>query len=261
MTTNPSAIIDIPKGINSGLSSPSNKTLLQILGMPRDTVDRTCRAVTNQPLKSLITLTDIGPFRVTGLKPAVASLKRIMKDLKKDLPKVYETLGTAGMCCVRLIGGSAKLSNHSWGCAIDISISGTLDGLGSTKRDGKTLAGLAAMAPYFHAEGWYWGVGFSNFEDGMHFEIAEETLRKWHADGKLGKKAGARTTTPRNISRGDIGEAVKEIQHALAKKGYDIVADGNFGPITEGIVVDFQSKNGLVPDGIVGPVTRTALLD
>ncbi|MCG6904172.1 MAG: peptidoglycan-binding protein [Rhodobacter sp.] len=260
MPIDPIAVITIPAGINKGLTSPSNKTLLQILGMPRDVVTAECRGVTNQPLKSLITLDDVGPFRVTGIKPAVASLKRIFKLVKKDLPEVYAELGTAGMLCVRTIKNSSKLSNHSWGCAIDISIGGVLDGLGSTKLDGKTLAGLAAMAPYFNDEGWYWGVGFSKFEDGMHFEIAEETLRAWHADGTLGKKAGARTTTSTSLSKGDSGERVKEIQRALADKGYDIMTDGEFGPITEGIVIEFQSDNGLEPDGIVGPKTLKALL-
>lgn len=263
MPIDPMEVIDIPENINAGLSSPSNKTLLQVLGMPRDTIDHKCRPPTNQPMKSLAKTVDVGPFRVTGIKPATASLKRVMKKVKADFPEVYEKLGSSGMLCVRKIKNSQKISNHSWGCAVDINIAGALDGIsvggGTARLDGKTLAGLAAMAPYFNEEGWYWGVGFSTFEDGMHFEVAEETLRAWQADGTLGKRVEKRPTTTPMLSRGDRGERVKELQRELARHGYDIIADGDFGPITEGIVVDFQSDHGLVPDGIAGPKTWAAL--
>lgn len=258
----PSEIVDIPDGINSGLSSPKNATLIQIFGMPRDTVDRKCRGVTNEPLKSMIVTDDVGPFRVTGLNLAVASLKKVLNKVKKDEPETYESLGTAGMLCVRFIKNSTKLSNHSWGCAVDIKIDGALDGIsvggGTGGKDGKTLAGLAAMAPYFNEAGWYWGVGFSSFEDGMHFEIAEETLRDWHAKNKLGDLS-KRTVTDSNLSIGDKGADVRELQETLQALGYDILPDGHFGPITHGIVMDYQAANGLHPDGIVGPNTKKSL--
>ena len=122
-----------------------------------------------------------------------------------------------------------------------------------------TLEGLAAMAPFFNAEGWFWGVGFNSFEDGMHFEIADETIRQWQADGVLGPDVTNRVTTPANLSIGDVGSEVRALQEALAAQGFDIVPDGVFGPITRGIVIDFQSSHALVPDGIVGPATKAAL--
>jgi len=259
----PKEIIKIPRGINKGLSSAKNSTMLQILGMPRSNVDAKCRPVTNQPMKSLVITKDVGPFRVTGLKPAVDSLKKVLATVKKQHPEVYKSLGSSGMLCARKIKGSNKLSNHSWGCAVDINIEGALDGInvggGTGKLDGRTLAGLAAMAPFFNEEGWYWGVGFSTFEDGMHFEIADETIREWHAAGTLGVKVTSRETTPTNLSIGDRGAEVRHLQEALAAHGYDILADGEFGPITRGVVMDFQAANGLVPDGIVGSSTKKAL--
>jgi peptidoglycan hydrolase-like protein with peptidoglycan-binding domain len=52
---------------------------------------------------------------------------------------------------------------------------------------------------------------------------------------------------------------VKEVQR---KVGFgDDQVDGFFGPITEAAVRRFQRENGLVPDGIVGPKTWTALLN
>ena len=174
-------------------------------------------------------------------------------------------MGSSGMLCVRLIANSTKLSNHCWGTAIDISLSGALDGIsvggGTNKLDGRTLAGLAAIAPFFTEEGWYWGVGFSTFEDGMHFEVAEETIRAWQAEGLLGGAVSERATAPTSLSRGDRGAEVRELQKALAKKGYDIIADGEFGPVTQGIVIDFQARNGLVPDGAVGPQTQAKLAE
>ena len=45
-------------------------------------------------------------------------------------------------------------------------------------------------------------------------------------------------------------------------RGYaptEIPADGIFGPVAERAVRRFQRRHGLVPDGIVGPLTRAAL--
>jgi hypothetical protein len=263
MPIKPLNIVSIPSGINNGLSSPSNTTMLSILGMPRDTIDSKCRGATNEPMKSLVVTQNVGPFSVTGIKPAVESLAKVMAKVKEEFPEVYKILGSSGMLCVRLIDSSTKISNHAWGCAVDINLSGALDGIsvggGTKKKDGKTLAGLAAMAPFFNAEGWYWGVGFSSFEDGMHFEVAEETIRKWQEDGTLGEAISGHSTAPTALTRGDRGAAVRDLQVSLAKAGYDIIADGEFGPITQGIVIDFQSKNGLIPDGVVGPKTLAKL--
>lgn len=57
-----------------------------------------------------------------------------------------------------------------------------------------------------------------------------------------------------------IGRDVKAIQEALQRQGFDIEADGKFGKKTEEAVRQFQRKNGLAEDGIVGNATRMALL-
>lgn len=255
----PTAIVPIPRNINRGLSSAKRSTLTSILGVPRSDVDRRCRAITNQPLKSLIVMENVGPFRVTGLNTAVGSLRSILVDVKTHHPEVYDVLGTAGMACVRTIGNTRSLSNHSWGCAIDLSVGGKLDGLGSERRDGKTLAGLAAIAPYFHKAGWYWGVGFSSFEDGMHFEVADETIRKWHCDGSLGPEIQRRKAAPRTLSIGDRGCDVRHLQQALRRHGYDINPDGIFGPLTHATVMDYQATYGMLADGIVGARTKARI--
>lgn len=63
------------------------------------------------------------------------------------------------------------------------------------------------------------------------------------------------------IKIGNRGDTVKTLQLLLQKKGYNIVADGIFGNITEDIVMDYQEKNHLNVDGIVGRSTWNSLLD
>jgi hypothetical protein len=56
------------------------------------------------------------------------------------------------------------------------------------------------------------------------------------------------------IKKGSRGNEVREIQEFL-----EITADGIFGPGTERAVKKWQSENGLVDDGIVGPATWNAM--
>ncbi len=60
--------------------------------------------------------------------------------------------------------------------------------------------------------------------------------------------------------RGSRGEIVRQIQKALAGAGLRVIVDGNFGPITEEAVREFQIKKGLKADGIVGPATLALLI-
>lgn len=59
---------------------------------------------------------------------------------------------------------------------------------------------------------------------------------------------------------GDQGSDVAEIQGQLASLGYDVAADGDFGPATAEAVKSFQASQGLDSDGLVGPSTYSALL-
>lgn len=52
------------------------------------------------------------------------------------------------------------------------------------------------------------------------------------------------------IKKGSKGDKVKLVQEFLG-----LTIDGDFGPETHRVVQDFQSMNGLVADGIVGPKT------
>ena len=59
---------------------------------------------------------------------------------------------------------------------------------------------------------------------------------------------------------GDQGSDVAEIQGELASLGYDVTADGDFGPATAEAVKSFQNSSGLDADGLVGASTYEALL-
>lgn len=62
------------------------------------------------------------------------------------------------------------------------------------------------------------------------------------------------------LRRGSTGEPVRSLQYLLRAHGSGISVDGDFGPATEGAVRAFQSRAGLVVDGLVGSQTWSALL-
>jgi len=64
----------------------------------------------------------------------------------------------------------------------------------------------------------------------------------------------------RTLYWGTTGQDVKDVQYRLRQWGYyDGLIDGVFGATTSRAVREFQAKNGLRVDGIVGPETWQAL--
>ena len=59
---------------------------------------------------------------------------------------------------------------------------------------------------------------------------------------------------------GDRGDEIAEIQGQLVQMGYDVVADGAFGPAMAEAIKDFQKSQGIKADGLIGPATYSALL-
>jgi len=62
---------------------------------------------------------------------------------------------------------------------------------------------------------------------------------------------------PATIKLGDSGDDVKRLQRVFARTKVLPPEDvnGAFGPATEQAVKEFQQSNGLVVDGVVGPIT------
>ena len=63
----------------------------------------------------------------------------------------------------------------------------------------------------------------------------------------------------RTLRKGNRGDDVKWLQQRLNVYGAGLAVDGDFGPVTEAAVKEYQLRHGLAVDGIVGPVTRRAL--
>jgi hypothetical protein len=246
-------LIPIPSNINPGVSPARQLTMKTLLGSPRSSFGQDCRPVTNPNLKNLVTSDDVGPFKVTGLAPAVSSLKEVMADIRQEQPAIFNALGSSGMLCARFVRGShVSISNHSWGTAIDLNLNGVLDQRGNNL----VQVGLSIIAPIFNRHNWFWGAGFPT-EDGMHFELSDQKIRELHASGIFG---GGVTAPPvGTLSLGDRGQRVKLLQEKLNALGSHLTTDGIFGTGTHAAVVEFQARNGLTADGIVGPKTFQAL--
>jgi len=64
------------------------------------------------------------------------------------------------------------------------------------------------------------------------------------------------------IAPGASGDVVRRLQRALRRTPNEgLVVDGDFGPLTEQAVKEFQQGAGLAVDGVVGPLTWAALPD
>lgn len=152
--------------VNRGLTSPTSAQLTALLGDPTAT-----RVTSNTATES------VGPFRVTGLKPAMASLRAVLGQVHSELPDLYGLLGSLGMRVVRKTRGRSTYSTHSWGIALDLQIALQTPPLGTTY----SLRGLDALSPYFNRAGWYWGGGYRNVtrKDPMHFECGLALVRSF----------------------------------------------------------------------------------
>jgi hypothetical protein len=133
----------------------------------------------------------------------------------------------------RKINGSNDFSNHASGTAIDLnSLKHPLGEPGTVPRNKR-----AAISAKARELGLLWGGDFDGRVDEMHFEV----LRRSNGHGKP------------TIKRGSQGPAVREAQTILNRKQQaHLVVDGIFGQLTDRAVRDFQRRNRLVVDGIVG---------
>ena len=178
---------------NIGLTSAKNAQMLELFGHPvlggAYRPDGKCTPPTNTSFKKLVATRDVGPFRLTGIKPALEAVTGIFFRVRSEVPDLYALLRTEGMLCARFTkikrpNGTIKIgpgvSNHSFGTAVDIKLSNSLDDQG----DGKTQRGLLVLSAYFNSAGWYWGAAFP-VEDAMHFEASRSLLLTWRKSGLL----------------------------------------------------------------------------
>lgn len=171
-----------PKGaINTKAHSCPTKMLIERFGMPRTQLTDDCAPVTSAYWRSKMKTESVGPFRATGHVLALKLFREAFAEVKEKNPGLYAVLGSAGMlCCRRVRGTQRTLSNHGLGLALDITIAGRLDCRG----DDKVQRGLLDLYSILKNHGFYWGAGFGT-EDAMHFEVSEETIKSWIAQGLM----------------------------------------------------------------------------
>ena len=162
--------------------------------------------------------------------------------------------------------GGAPGSRHSKGDAADIVVKGIAP---------------REVAKYAESIG-IKGIGlYETSADGHFTHIDTRTSKSfWYGQSEQprttfgGSSSSTTVTTPpinntaTTISLSDSGPVVKEIQQMLVDLGYVLTdkpndktkgIDGIFGIKTWKAIVDFQRKNDLEPDGIVGELTMDAL--
>jgi hypothetical protein len=176
--------------INKNNHSATQETMISLFGaplMPLTTSDQPSNA---SPLVKRLRRTQkvSQHIVVTAIGPALDSLKKVLEltfnQEKEDSHDLESVLSTDGMLVVRLrkpTSGrpSTKISNHSWGTAIDLKIIGH-SSPGNTHNVIPRF--IAVLLSNFNKEGWFSGIGF---DDTMHFEVSEERINEWSNDGLL----------------------------------------------------------------------------
>ena len=151
-------------------------------------------------------------------------------------------------------------SNHLAGTAVDINAPQWPWG---TKRMPQDLVNRINNLLGFYEGAVFWGRNW-NKPDEMHFQCNWPEGDKRY-DRIVAKIAGGAvpetpSATEYYAQRGDNNGRVNHLQGFLNEKfgSYSkLVVDGDFGPATEAVVKDFQSRAKLDADGIVGPATLT----
>ncbi|MEU1805035.1 peptidoglycan-binding protein [Streptomyces sp. NPDC019937] len=101
---------------------------------------------------------------------------------------------------------------------------------------------------------------FGPITDGRVQEFQRRT--KITVDGLVGPQTWGSLFHDPALQQGSQGPAVMRLQKLLNERAPDlapIAVDGNFGPITDGRVQEFQRRTKITVDGLVGPQTWEAL--
>ena len=157
--------------------------------------------------------------------------------------------------------GGATGSRHSKGDAADIVVSGVAPREVAKYAESIGIKGIGLYET--NADGHFTHV---DTRDVKSFWYGQNEAKRTTFGGNT--PAPAPTPAPQPsinndvLSIGDTGEDVRELQEWLVKLGYNVGSkgpDGDFGSKTYIAVIDFQRKNNLDDDGIVGPLTKKAI--
>lgn len=159
--------------------------------------------------------------------------------------------------------GSSYSSHHQWGTAFDFFRN---DGTGAYNESGKFFERVGAIGVSLGLE---WGGNWKSPVDKPHFQLPDwgsttSKLKQLYSNPDNFKNTWVSSTPKSCISKGDKGADVKTLQENLIKLGYGLGkygADGDFGTSTDSAVKDFQKKNGLSADGLVGKSTQSKIAE
>lgn len=122
------------------------------------------------------------------------------------------------------------------------------------------LAGPLFAAAVSRYETFLRGYGYTGAIDGIWGPGVQAAHAKYYA-AATAAPSPAPSGRP-TIKLGASGQIVKDLQYRLDRDypAYShLVVDGQFGPATDAVVRNFQSRAGLTVDGIVGPATWSKL--
>ncbi|MBC8528738.1 peptidoglycan-binding protein [Christensenellaceae bacterium NSJ-44] len=179
--------------------------------------------------------------------------------------KKITSLLLAGACAISLLGFSPAPAQAA----------GTVYRLGSEGEAVKKIQQQLIKKGYYFADvtGYYGEIttsALSQFQKYNDLEIdgvaGEKTLKLLFGSSysdfinSVGGE-GSAASSDDLLLLGDRGDSVSGVQSRLKELGYYTHSSvtGYFGPITTEAVKQFQSANGLVADGIVGPKTEDKL--
>lgn len=194
--------------------------------------------------------------------------KNTFDQTPRDRRKVWDNASQNGYNSVywvkkRINGGypataaTPGASNHGWGLALDIAEEYDNDSAPDPIRDGFIRwlignAGKYGISAELQSEPWHW-----RYVAGDDIPIATQLYEKGNGvkpptpEPQPSPTPGLSFEYPgKPVRLGDKGVAVELVQAVVGAK-----VDGDFGPATEKRVKSWQTKNKLLSDGVVGPVT------
>jgi N-acetylmuramoyl-L-alanine amidase len=87
----------------------------------------------------------------------------------------------------------------------------------------------------------------------------DEGVEAEYIDAGENTEGGEADMSDMILKRGDKGTLVRNLQESLVALGYNITVDGIFGAKTEAALKEYQTANGLEPDGVCGSITLASI--
>ena len=114
------------------------------------------------------------------------------------------------------------------------------------------IQGSATTAAFKRYQQFLRSYGYTGDIDGIWGGGTQTAHAKYYAEWDAQRNASKSTKSAGELSYADI-------QTALNRHGYNLAVDNVWGPKSSAALADFQAKNGLVVDRIIGPATWAKL--